>query len=141
MSDRRLEDRLARHAATMPVQEPDGHDRLRRALLHLERGGVTGSHAYAPVFRSLARAGIIVPPLHYWSLPGLTAFAFVMLTVLVGCAAMIAVATGHPPVAVRAMIGAGPLVFVAVMLALSVGFAWLHHRKAQRIGLPLWRDL
>ena len=152
MSDTRFEERLSRlqqanepvpagPARTMPGPAPDRREKLRRALVHLERGGVTGSHAYAPAFRSLARAGVIIRPFHYWSFMGLTAFGFVMLTVLVGGAAIITVAIGHVPRPVRAVIEAGPIVFIGVTLTLSLAFAGIHKFKARKIGLPRWRDL
>jgi hypothetical protein len=152
MSDTRFESRLERHqpmndsvpagpAPTTPVPAPGRSEKLRRALAHLERGGVTGSHAYASALRSLARTGVIIRPFHYWSFLGLTAFGFVILSVLVGGGAMIAVAIGHAPLAVRSMIEAGPFVFLGVALVLSVVFAGLHWIKARKIGLPRWRDL
>lgn len=150
MSDTRFESRLERHspmndsvpagpARTTPVPAPDRCEKLRRALVHLEQGGVTGPHAYAPVFRSLARAGVIIRPFHYWSFLGLTTFGFVMLSVLVGGAVMIVIVIGHVPRAVRAKIEAGPILFLAVTLALSFAFAAIHKIKARQIGLPRWR--
>ena len=141
MSDMHFDGGKARPPRPMPSPAPDRREKLRRALLHLERGGVTGSRAHAPAFRSLARAGLIVRPLHYWSFPGLTAFGFVMLAVLLGGAAVVAVALGHVPRPVRAMIEAEPVVFLAVAFALAVVFAGIHKGKARRIGLPAWRDL
>ena len=151
MSDTRFGERLSRlqvndpaptgPARTMPGPSVDRREKLRRALVHLERGGVTGSLAYAPAFRSLARAGVIIRPLHYWSFMGLTAFAFVMLTTLVGGAALIAVAVGQVLRPVRAVIEAGPIVFLGVTLTLSLAFAAIHKIKARQIDLPGWRDL
>lgn len=156
MSDARFEDRLARLSqqgravgarpagqpgGTVPPAAPDRRERLRLALAHLERGGVTGSNAYAPIFRSLARAGMIIRPLHYWSFTGLTVFGFVLLAMLLGGAALAALALGHVPRPVRAMIEAGPIVFVGVTLVLSLAFAAIHKIKARQIGLPEWQDL
>lgn len=152
MSDSRLEDRLARlsqpredvsSGPARPISAPssDRREKLRRALVHLERGGVTGSSAYAPVFCLLARAGVIIRPFHYWSFLGLTAFGGVMLCILLGGTAMIAVAIGQVPRPVRAMIEAGPVVFLAATLALSLFFAAMCKIKARQIGLPRWRDL
>ena len=152
MSDTRFEERLSRlrkvnepvpagPAGQMPGPSKDQREKLRRALVHLERGGVTGSRAYAPAFRSLARAGVIIRPFHYWSFMGLTAFGIVMLTVLVGGAAFITVAIGQVAGPVRAMIEAGPIVFFGVTSALALVFAAVHRVKARKIDLPRWRDL
>ena len=116
-------------------------DKLRRALAHLERGGVTGARAYAPVFRWLARSGVIVRPLHYWPFLGLTAFGVVVLSALIGGAATLAAAIGPVHRPARAVIEAGPVFFLGLVSALSLGFAALHRRQARRIGLPKWRDL
>ncbi len=152
MPDTRFENRLARllqengpvpvrPAGAMRGPGPDRRERLRRALAHLERGGVTGSKAYAPAFRSLARSGVIIRPFHFWSFIGLTGFGVAMLTILLGGAAVATIAIGHVPRPVRAMIEAGPVVVSVVTLALSLGFAGFYKIQARRIGLPQWRDL
>jgi hypothetical protein len=131
----------ARPAENTPGPARDRREKLRRALTHLERGGVTGAHAYAPAFRSLARMGLIVKPLHYWSFPGLTAFGFVMLTTLIGGTVILSLAMGQVPRVVHRIIEAGPVVFFGLNAVLAVCFAAIHKLKARRIGLPKWRDL
>ena len=120
---------------------PNRHEKLRRALAHLERGGVTGAYAYGPAFRSLARAGYIVRPLHYWSFPGLTAFGFFMLVVLIGGTVTVCLTMGFVPRPVHRVMSAGPVVFLGVNFALALVFAAAHKIKARRIRLPEWRDL
>jgi hypothetical protein len=138
---------LRREAAAVRTDPPRGRaastrrDKLRRALAHLERGGVTGARAYAPVFRWLARSGLIVRPLHYWSFLGLTSFGAVVLSALVGGAATLAAAIGAVHRPALAVIEAGPVFFLGLVSALSLGFAALHRMQARRIGLPKWRDL
>jgi hypothetical protein len=39
------------------------------------------------------------------------------------------------------VIEAGPVFFLGLVSALSLGFAALHRRQARRIGLPKWQDL
>ena len=123
---------------------PSGGDRkakLARALFYLDRGGIRGNYAYAPAMRALARRGIIVTPLHYWSWPGLFAL-FVVIMCLVGAASLGANAAFGPlrgPI--RGMIEAGPVVFAGLTTVLAIGFATLHKVQAARIGLPRWRDL
>lgn len=119
----------------------DRHEKLRRALAHLERRGVTGSHAYAPAFRLIARAGFIPKPLHYWSFLGLTAFGFVMLVVLLGGTAIVCLTMGYVPRRVHRVVEAGPVVFLGVTVALALVFAAVHKIKARQIGLPRWQDL
>ncbi|WP_371036659.1 MULTISPECIES: DUF6404 family protein [unclassified Rhodosalinus] len=120
---------------------PNRHEKLRRALAHLERGGVKGAHAYAPAFRSLARAGYILRPLHYWSFLGLTALGFFMLVVLIGGTVTVCLTMGFVPRPVHRVVSAGPVVFLGVSVALALVFAAAHKIKARSIRLPKWQDL
>ncbi|MGC1496715.1 MAG: DUF6404 family protein [Sulfitobacter sp.] len=116
-------------------------EKLAIALAHLERGGITGSYAYAPLFHACARVGIIMKPLHYRSWVGLTLF-FMALSVFIAVFVLVASAlTGVMPRPVRGMIEAGPQVFFTGCFILSVLFAGIHKLKAMQIGLPRWRDI
>ncbi len=116
-------------------------DRLAIALNLLAQGGVTGNYAYAPAFRGLARAGLIIKPLHYWSFLGLTLFTAILFCVLAALTIIASLLLGVMPRPVFRMIEAGPVVFFAGNIALSMIFAFIHRFKAKQIGLPKWRDL
>ncbi|MEW9918671.1 DUF6404 family protein [Marimonas sp. MJW-29] len=133
----------ARKAPEVPHGKPASNrrERLILALAHLERGGVTGAYAYAPAFRALARAGIIVKPLHYRSWIGLVIFFLFLFSAVTVLAVVIGVLMGHLPRPIRSLIEAGPVVYLMLTLTFGIGFAAVHKIKAAQIGLPRWRDL
>ncbi|GGH19913.1 hypothetical protein SAMN05444007_101305 [Cribrihabitans marinus] len=116
-------------------------ERLTLALAHLERGGVTGAFAYAPVFRMLAAIGLGPRPLFYWSWIGLVIFGFALFTGIFGGVIYLSVQFGHVARPVQVMIEAGPDVLLVVNTVLALGFAAIHKFKAMQMGLPRWRDL
>ena len=127
-------------AVTGPAS--DRSEKLRRALAVLNERGLAGGEAHAPAFRALAKAGIVVKPLPFWSFLGLFTFAFLLLTTFIGGPVMLWVASGIPLIgAASAIVDLGPVPFFAVNAALAVVFAALCRIRARRLGLPAWRDL
>ncbi|MCC1494675.1 DUF6404 family protein [Cognatishimia sp. F0-27] len=116
-------------------------ERLARALDALAREGITGSYAYAPALRGLARMGLIVKPLFFWTPLALFVFGFVLFTSIMGGTALACMALGVAPRPVQSMIALGPDVFLMAMTGLSMLFAGIHYAKARAIRLPRWRDL
>lgn len=154
MTDSSLEARLSRlnAQAAAPkkakVEKPakvDRHqrrrDRLARALNLLEEAGVTGNYAYPLPFYWLSKMGLIFKPLHFHSWASLTLFALAMFTVAFLGAVSIANAIGYIPAPLARMIEVGPAMFLGVNIGFSVTFAAIYKRKAERIGLPRWREL
>ncbi len=153
MADARFQSRLAAleaNAQALFNAQRAAHDlpksrnrkeKLAIALAHLERGGVTGIYAYAPLFARCASFGVILKPLHYRSLGGLVAFfmslALVMAVFILGVVAV----TGTMPRPVRGMIDAGPLVFFSGAFLFSMVCAGFHKLKARKLRLPQWRDI
>jgi hypothetical protein len=133
--------RVQQQGASQLPKARNRRERLAIGLAYLERGGVTGSYAYAPLFQALSRVGIITKPLHYRSWIGLMVF-FIGVVICIASFVLIAVAiTGAMPRPVRGMIQAGPQVFFGGAFVLSVIFAGIHKLKAHQLGLPRWRDL
>ena len=136
--------RTARQTAAPGVaagRASNRRDRLQRALWLLQQGGITRSYAYSPLFRGLARIGVIIKPVHFWS-PVMLALAF--FAVLCGIfwgTILVTQAVGVVARPIARMIEAGPAVFCVVGGGLSVVFALWHKAQALRIGLPRWRDL
>jgi hypothetical protein len=131
-----------RRADAVTAPASDRFEKRRRALAVLEQCGLAGSEANAPAFRALAKEGIVVKPLVFWSFPGLFIFAFLLLTTFLGGPVMLWVASGIPLIgAASAIADAGPLPFLAVNAALAVAFAALFRIRARRLGLPAWKDL
>ena len=126
---------------SLPDKAGNRRERLHLALAHLERGGVTGSYAYAPAFRALAGMGIILKPLHYRSWIGLILFFVILMTFLTGLATVMAVVIDAKPRWLRAVYQHGPIWFFGLTTAAGIGFAAVHKIKAAEIGLPRWRDL
>ncbi|WP_299876063.1 DUF6404 family protein [uncultured Sulfitobacter sp.] len=154
MSDRNLEARLSRlnAQAAAPkkarLEKPvkmDRHqkrrDRLARALRLLNEAGVRGNYAYPLPFRLLSKVGYILKPLHFHSWASLTIFAMAMFTVIFLGAVSIANAIGYMPAPLARVIEVGPAMFLGVNIGFSVTFAAIYKRKAERIGLPRWREL
>ena len=54
----------ARGAGVAAGRASNRRDRLQRALWLLQQGGITRSYAYSPLFRGLARIGVIIKPVH-----------------------------------------------------------------------------
>ncbi|WP_316015691.1 DUF6404 family protein [Roseobacter sp. HKCCA0434] len=127
--------------ATTSAPATNRRERLARALRVLERGGITGSHAYAPALRGLASLGLIVKPFHFWSFPALAIVGILLMSALFGLAIWASLAIGIVPRPIATVIEAGPIVFVAVMTIGGLFFAIAHRRKARQIGLPKWSDL
>lgn len=154
MSDSNLEARLSRlnAQAAAPkkakIAKPakvDRHQprraRLARALNLLQEGGVTGNYAYPLPFYWLSRTGLIFKPLHFHSWATLTLFSLAMFTVLFLGLVMIANQIGYMPAPLARVIEVGPGMFLGVNIGFSVTFAAIYKRKAERMGLPRWREL
>lgn len=154
MSDSSLEARLSRlnAQAAAPnrakVEKPVTLGRqqrrrakLARALNLLEEAGIRGNYAYPLPFYWLTRVGLIFKPLHYRSWTGLTIFALALFTVIFLGAVKLASLIGYMPTPLARMVDVGPAMFLGVNIGLSVTFAAIYKRKAERIGLPRWRDL
>ena len=154
MSDSNLEARLSRLNAQAaapkkaklerPVKT-DRHqrrrDRLARALNLLKESGVTGNYAYPLPFYWLSKLGLIFKPLHFHSWASLTLFAMAMITEVFLCAVLLASQIGYLPAPQARVIEVGPAMFLGVNIGFSVTFAAIYKRKAERIGLPRWREL
>lgn len=116
-------------------------ERLARALAHLERAGINRHSVYSRSFRALARIGLILKPLHYRSLPGLTLVGFALLCVLSGAVVALSLAIGVVPGPLRAVLETGPAGFFAINGMLGLVFAGLIRFQAIGAKLPSWRDL
>lgn len=114
---------------------------MHRALTLLNREGITGAYAYSPALLSLARIGLVLPPFHFWRAVPLFLFAFGLFSAIFGAIIWFGMGLDRAPRAVRAMIEAGPLVFLGMMTTLAVVFAGVHILKARSLGLPRWRAL
>ena len=116
--------------------------KLPRALSLLDRAGIRGNYAYAPAFRALARLGLIVKPLHFWSPLPLVLFGFAVISACMGLGIGLSlVMFDHPPRVVQRIIESGPLAFFAVNAVLGVGFALLHWWQARQAALPRWAEI
>lgn len=127
--------------APTPPRARNRRERLHVALLHLAQGGITGSYAYSPLFRAMARIGLTPKPLHYWSWAGLIVFFMALAVFIAALAIVLSLVAGQMPRPVRSMIASGPTVFFTGAFVLSVIFAAIHKVQARQIGLPRWRDL
>lgn len=150
MTDASFEARLARISARheTPEQTPepprkagDREEKLSIALEHLEEGGVRGFYAYGPALQGLAKTGLIIKPLHYWSWVGLFIFFMLVLVAVAAFAIVTGLMLGHVPRPVIAIIEFGPVVFFTGTFVMSFVFTVIYKVKAMQIGLPRWRDL
>lgn len=140
----------AREEARQPRMQPPGagegaprsrRHKVQRALWHLEQGGITGAHAYAPLFRALARIGFAPKPLFYWGWVPLFLFGFMLFTSLMGLAVVLSLLLGVMPRPIMTMIEAGPTVFFSLMAVMALAFTAYHKVKATALELPRWRDI
>ena len=154
MSDASFEARLARigavqpepsrqpqHNAPLPQKARNRRERLQLALAHLSRAGITGNYAYAPAFRGLAKMGLIMKPLHFWSYAGLVTFSWILFAAIFAGTVVACLLLGVMPSPVRGLISAGPTVWVVVNSVMALAFAVLIKAQVKGADLPRWKDL
>jgi hypothetical protein len=148
MADTSFQEQLTRSdqptqaaAQAMPEKAGNRRERLAIALAHLERAGVQGDYAYSKAFRGLSEMGLIMKPLHYWSILGLMVFGFIVFSAIFYGVVFMCSVLDHYPRPVRGMMEAGPVVMFVVNIVLSIAFAAINKAKAVSIGLPKWKDL
>ena len=140
IAEKRAPNRSAQAVKSLgPISDRGEH--LRRALAALAHGGIKGNAAYAPLFRQLARRGLIIKPLHFWSFVSLVLFGFATITACLALGVGMAIAMDHYPRPIAAMLEAGPVVFLAISGTLGVLFAAFHKVQARSAALPRWKDL
>lgn len=126
------------------TQRPPPRERLTTAIALVMARGVPEEHAYPPLFRRLARAGMIVPPMAYGkpiSKMVICAFLFVVVASLMGGAALLAHSIGMVPRPVQTMIDAGPVAFFALTFGLSFLGSTLIAKRERIADLPKWEQL
>ncbi len=133
----------ATHAATAPTPAPSSgrKAKLQQALHFLGQAGIHGNYAYAPVFRSLAKAGIIIKPMHYWSFVPLTLFSFCLFAFIFGGTTLLCLYLGVVPRPVAGLIRLGPMANLIIWAMLALGLSGLLKFQAKRARLPKWCDL
>jgi len=142
--DRLSESQLVRpaNANHPPLRRAENrHEQLALALDHLDRLGVPRDVSYPPLFRALAHVGIILRPMHFWSMSGLILSFVMVFAALSGLLIAAASLLGEKPVLVQVLIGAGPLIFAALAFGLGLVFAMVLKSRSYVRDLPHWRDL
>ena len=117
-------------------------EKLDKALYLLAQGGIEGHAAYPSLFIKLARKGIILKPLQFWSALGLFLYDFVIFLLVFAFFLYLGGIIGKVPAFVELLlIRGGPDVVLLAISAIAAVITLRFRIQAVRLGLPKWRDL
>ena len=118
-------------------------ERLTLAYAAMAEKGIDPKDAYPPLFRAMARRGVVVRPPLFMPFPALLAFGIGLLLFLFGGVLWLTVVAGFEP-------GRGPIAglqrggwggVALVSVVFGTAFAIVMRMKAARLALPRWGDL
>lgn len=139
---RRIEGRGHREVAPARVMHRSNNDqdRLVIALGLLKRNGIRIESSYPMVFKWLARSGVVLRPLHFWSLLGLTVLVFCGMSLILAAMVIGSIFLSKTPEPIALLLSGGPAVFLGLNFLVAAIYATAMKAHARRLGLPRWED-